>query len=140
MTGFEPATFCVTGRRRRPLFYIPLAGERQGGAGFRGSLDQDTGRDFLSALDSMASISITVDDSGNYHVAVDGEMLETVRMVKIRASDSLAVPRCTVEYFPTGTSGGRTKALLAKVPWVRAVELGMDVPESKEDEDLDIER
>jgi hypothetical protein len=80
----------------------------------------------------MASFSITVDDSGNYHAAVDGEMLETVRMVKIRASDSLAVPRCTVEYFPTGTTGERTRALLAKVPWVRAVELGAEVEEDEE--------
>ena len=88
----------------------------------------------------MASFSVTVDESGNYHAAVDGQMLETVRMVKIRASDSMSVPRCVVEYFPTGTSGGRTKALLGRVPWVKAVELGMGVPESKDDEDLEIER
>ena len=71
----------------------------------------------------MAQFSVTVDESGNYHVAVDGELLETVRTVKVRASDSISVPRCLVEYFPMGTSGERTKALLSRVPWVKAVEL-----------------
>jgi hypothetical protein len=87
----------------------------------------------------MATFSITVDESGNHHAAVDGAMLETVRMVKIRASDSMSVPRAIVEFFPPGTAGARTKALLAKVPWVKAVELGTDVPES-DDDDLEIER
>lgn len=88
----------------------------------------------------MAQFTVTVDESGNYHAAVDGDILETTKMVRIRASDSMSVPRCTVEYFPTGTAGARTKALLAKVPWVKAVEEGMDVEESTDDDDLEIER
>ena len=87
----------------------------------------------------MAQFTVTVDESGNYHAAVDGEILETTKMVRIRASDSISVPRCTVEYFPTGTAGARTRALLAKVPWVKAAEAGMDAPDS-EDGDMEIER
>lgn len=86
----------------------------------------------------MSSITVSVDDSGNYHVAVDGQMLETVRSVRMRAADSLSVPRCTVEYFPTGSAGARTQQLLARVPWVKAVALGVDVPEAEDD--LEIER
>jgi len=112
---------------------IRLAGERQGGAGVRGSPDQNTGRDFLSRCGNMASFTVSVDDSGNHHAAVDGEVLETVRMVKIRASDSMSVPRCLVEYFPAGTSGARTKALLERVPWVKAVELDADAHGSEDD-------
>lgn len=89
----------------------------------------------------MAALSIAVDESGNYHVAVDGQMLETVRMVRIRAADSMAVPRCTVEFFPTGTAGARTQQLLARVPWVKAVALGVDVPApDSEDDGLEIDR
>lgn len=86
----------------------------------------------------MSSFNVAVDESGNYHVAVDGQMLETVRSVRIRAADSMSLPRCTVEYFPTGSAGARTQQLLAKVPWVKAVQLGVDVPEA--DDDLEIER
>lgn len=89
----------------------------------------------------MSSITVSVDDSGNYHVAVDGQMLETVRSVRMRAADNLSVPRCTVEYFPTGSAGTRTQQLLAKVPWVKAVALGVDVPApDSADDDLEIER
>jgi hypothetical protein len=89
----------------------------------------------------MSSFNVSVDESGNYHVAVDGQMLETVRSVKIRAADSMSLPRCVVEYFPTGSAGARTQQLLAKVPWVKAVALGVDVPAPDSgDDDLEIER
>jgi hypothetical protein len=95
----------------------------------------------LSFRKGMSNFNVSVDDSGNYHVAVDGQMLETVRSVRIRAADSLSLPRCTVEYFPTGSAGARTQQLLAKVPWVRAVALGVDVPApDSEDDDMEIQR
>lgn len=87
----------------------------------------------------MSSFNVSVDESGNYHVAVDGQMLETVRSVKIRAADSMSLPRCVVEYFPTGSAGARTQQLLTRVPWVKAVAMGGDAPEADED-DLEIER